>query len=325
MERPNIGLVGAGALGSRHLQALMITNRALNIYVMDTSEESLRKSEELCYQMRESSNHKIIFTTDVNKLPKKLEVVIVATSANVRKIVIEQIIANSKVNYFILEKVLFQKIEDYRTVHKMFEENNIKSWVNCPRRLYPFYQELKERLSNATSMEISVSGSAWGLGCNGIHFMDLIAFLAGNEMVKVDISGLEKEYLQSKRLGFLEIAGTISGTMGRCKNYSITSYLGQTCPISIQITSDVLKCVISESKKTALIAEESNEWEWKEEIFQLPYQSQLTQVVLQDILDTGECKLTDYDTSRYLHENLQEALIPYFTKLGVEGNQCPIT
>jgi hypothetical protein len=322
---PNIGLIGAGALGSRHLQSLALSNRPLNIIVMDPSELSLKKAEELFYQIGDASKHKTIFTTDMLQFPEKLDAVIVATSSNVRKVVIEQLVAQSNVKALILEKVLFQKIEDYKIISELLTNHNIKAWVNCPRRQFNFYNKLRGRLINASSIEISISGSAWGLGCNAIHFLDLIAYLSGSDDMEIDITGLEKQYINSKRPGFLEIAGTITGKMGRCKSYSITSYFQNDSPISIQITSDILKCVISEEKKKALVAEASNNWDWTEETFQVPFQSQLTNLVLQDILDTGNCNLTDYDTSMYLHIKLQEPLIQYFTQLGVEGKICPIT
>lgn len=325
MENPNIGLVGAGALGTRHLQALARTNRSLNIYILDPSELSLKKAEEQYYQMNDALKHKVIFTKDIKQLPKQLDIVIVATSSNVRKKVIKEVLLHASVDYFILEKVLFQKIEDYLEVSELLYKHKAKAWVNCPRRLFNFYQELKVRLASASSMEISISGSNWGLGCNVIHFIDLIAFLAGCRDLDVDISGLEEFYIDSKREGFLEINGTITGKIGRCKNFSITSYPNNETPITIQVNSDVLKCFISEVGKYALIAEVSSGWEMQKEVIQIPYQSELTQLIVQDLLDTGGCMLTDYDTSKYLHCKIQEPLIQYFEKLGVEGKLCPIT
>lgn len=325
MKNPNIGLIGVGALGSRHLQALALSDRILNIFVMDPSEASLKKAEELFYQMSNASKHQILFTTRMDQMAKKFDVVIIATNSNVRRQVIEQLITCCKVKFLIIEKVLFQRLEDYEIVSEALKKNNIRAWVNCTRRLFDFYQNLKDRLLEATSFEISISGSKWGLGCNAIHFLDLIAYLGGSDNQKLDVSGLDKQYIKSKRRGFLEITGTISGRIGRCNNYSITSYLNNNCPISISISSDILKCIINESEKKAIVAEASNNWVWKEESFQIPYQSQLTHLVVQDILDTGNCMLTEYEVSKQFHSKLQEPLIQYFEKLGVEGKICPIT
>ena len=42
----NIILIGAGELGSRHLQGLVKVNHMLNIWVIDPSSESLARAEE---------------------------------------------------------------------------------------------------------------------------------------------------------------------------------------------------------------------------------------------------------------------------------------
>ena len=46
----------------------------------------------------------------------------------------------------ILEKFLFQKISDYRNNLKRLKKHKIYSWVNCQRRAFPFYQNLKKKL-----------------------------------------------------------------------------------------------------------------------------------------------------------------------------------
>ena len=45
MNRAKIGIIGAGNLGIRHLQALALLKEACQITVMDINREALRKAE----------------------------------------------------------------------------------------------------------------------------------------------------------------------------------------------------------------------------------------------------------------------------------------
>ena len=45
MEKRQIGIIGAGSLGSRHLQALAASREAWQITVVDVNREALQKAE----------------------------------------------------------------------------------------------------------------------------------------------------------------------------------------------------------------------------------------------------------------------------------------
>lgn len=320
-----VGIIGAGNLGARHLQAFSLANRAFELFVVDLSLESLQKARNIFENSENTARHMVHYINNIEGLPKSLDVVIVATNSNIRRSVIEELLTITNVNYLLLEKVLFQKLEDYDSIGKVLKEKNIKTWVNCPRRTFDFYKNLKAELEEATSMEINVSGSLWGLACNGIHMLDLIAFLAGSKDTKVDVSNLEENYIESKRKGFLEINGTLKGSMGRCSSYAITCYPMSDSPVTISINSDILKCIIVESSNTSYISRKKSNWMWENEHFIILQQSQRTQLVVQDILDKGDCDLVEYEESAYLHKCFQEPLITYFGERGIRDGLCPIT
>ena len=57
----------------------------------------------------------------------------------------------------------------------------------------------------------------------------------------------------------------------------------------------------------------------------MPYQSQMTQYVIEDILLKGTCKLTTYEESSRMHLEFIKPLIEFFEKHGMEKGLCPIT
>jgi len=323
----NIAIIGAGQIGSRHLQALSQLNRITNIQIVDPDCESLERARERFLQVQKNKNvQNVEYLKNIVDLNNNLELVIIATTSDVRKEVIEKLLLQKKVRYVILEKVLFQKIKDFAVVNNLLIQNNIKAWVNCPRRIIKFYRQLKSKFREAKKVDYRVSSSNLGIGCNSIHFLDLFTFLTGQTNFVLFSDQLDSNIIMSKRPEFLEFTGTLYGTSSRGSNIAITSYLKGSAPLIISINSEVISCLIRESEGKAWISEKANNWIWEEVSFTIPYQSQITNLVVQDILDTGKCELTNYEESWNIHIPLLKSLIFYLQKQKMEDiNLCPIT
>lgn len=325
MNRAKIGIIGAGNLGIRHLQALALLKEACQITVMDINREALRKAEIVFKGTQGAWKHEACFVSGIRFMPAAMDIVIIATSADVRRNVIEELLEQAHVFYLVLEKVLFQHLDDYEAVASLLERKQVKAFVNCPRRMHPICASLKQKLADAQEMEIMYCASDWSLGCNAIHILDFIAYLAGSQDIEIDISALDPQYQQSKRSGFLEITGTIRGSMGRCRAFSLSSYRKQGFPVSTVILSDTCRIHMMEWKKELEYADASTGWEWKKQSFEIPYQSHLTNLAVEELLSSGNCRLTSFEESSRLHIALERKLIPYFERQGVEPGLCPIT
>lgn len=57
------------------------------------------------------------------EFPHEIELVVIATSSNMRRIVFEQLIDHAFVKYILFEKVLFQRKEDYYFVQEKLKES----------------------------------------------------------------------------------------------------------------------------------------------------------------------------------------------------------
>ena len=313
----NIAIIGVGALGHRHLQSMVDLQDDYNIYAVEINEEIIK--------VLNSEFPKVNFITTVEDLPKELEAVVIATNSNVRRLLFEQLINHANVKNIIFEKVLFQKEEDYYFVRDKLNELEIHAWVNCARREWDSYKLLEEELNAYNEMHISAIGGNWGIGCNAIHILDIIEYLSGNEIEILDISKLENKVVESKRNGYYEFFGTISGTAGRCKNYSITCIEDSDLPFRIEITTEKSRYMIDEANNYLLISNAQSNWQWEKREFKQVYQSQMTGRVIKSILDEGNCNLSDYASSMKLHLKYILPLIDFFKNNGMEGNTCPIT
>jgi len=328
MKDFQIGIIGAGQLGSRHLQALAFIDRPVSIQVVDPMKNSLEIAKQRFNEVNENTKVKEIkFLEKIADMNSNLDCVIIATTANIRRKVIEDLLSHKTVKSLILEKVLFQRIEDFSIVDRLFKEQNIKTWINFPRRIWSIYKKIGVILEKETLLNFQVNGSNWDLGCNGLHFLDLFAYLIKSSKITLTSNLLDNEIKLSKREGFSEFTGSILGQGDKNQLFSISSHSKGNNPIIIDINSSESSIIVNERTGIALFANQATEWKWKEESFTIPYQSQLTHLIVQQILDKNRCDLTSYEDAWNIHIPFIKLLLNHLEKNNElkEPNLCPIT
>lgn len=304
-------IIGAGNIGSRHLQALKKIKLPLNIEVVDPSVESLNIAKERFNQIQSSENHRVSFLQNLEDVSEKIELCIVATSSHVRRRVIEDLLSKSKVKYLILEKILFQKKQDYFDMERLLFKNGIKTWINFSMRTIPFYADLKEKVKG--KIQMIVSGSQYGLITNAIHFVDYIAYLTNCYDFTLYTKGLDPKPIKSKRKGFLELNGAINVYFKDGSSGSFTCFPNGDAPIVIELVSGSKRIISKESERKALISS-SPKWMWKEIDSGIPYQSDMTNILVEEIITKGTSTLTPYTQASKLHLQLLESLLTFLNE-----------
>lgn len=319
-------LVGAGQLGSRHLQGLANIDIPVSIDVIDPNEASLKTAQERYAQIAANPNiSKVSFLPRISDLSGQIDLAIIATNADVRADVISSLVLNHTVRNLVMEKILFQKEADFERIATLLNRQHVYAEVNCPRRIFPFYLHLKEALAVEAGFSFSVNGSHWGMGCNAIHFLDLFAHLSGNSIVEIKDALLDDNILESKRPGFVEFTGTISGNNLRGDIFSISSRIEPDIPLKITINTDAQLIEIDESAGKASFFNKVTEV-MSQESFVLPYQSQLTGIVARDMLLSGAGGLTPYRESAQLHIPVLRAFLSHLNWVSEKHfDHCPIT
>jgi len=318
----NILIIGAGQLGSRHLQGALLSHNQLNITVVDLSQASLDIAKERAAQV-EYGNIKssVSYATEIPK-NDSIDICIIATAAQVRAMVTEQLLLTNKVKHIIFEKVLFQKLVEYTVVSKLLAESGTVGWVNCPRRLFPTYTELKQYLDLTKPVHMTVRGNAWGMACNSVHFLDTFAYLAGNSSLELTESKLDVQLINSKRAGFYETTGQLSFIAGE-HSLVIESGRKDSPELIISLVNGDTNHVVNEVAGiwTKTIAGSS------EQVSHTPlFQSQLTGLVVDDLLVSNQCDLTPLSQSCELHIPFITALLAHMSSvLNKNLDSCPIT
>ncbi len=317
MTEKKVAIIGLGNIGKRHLQALVKTEITMNIYCVDIRELGLDDME-----ITELGKDKAVaFLSNIKELPKKIDLAIIATTSAVRKAAYDALVDGRNVEYVIFEKVLFQKISDYKPVLDSLQEKGIKAWVNCGRRESKLWNDVKTILAEEKEFEFHMSGGRWGLCCNGIHMLDVIAFLDGTNSIHIDSFTHFGEPVDSKRAGFYEIYGTMCGHALRCINWSISSYDNDSLA-EITIYSENYTIKIYESECRIIVKAKIKKWEEERKEYAPEYVSVQMTKIAEKILNNGDCKLTGYEESMGLHMDMLEWLMPVF---GGNAGTCPIT
>ncbi len=330
-----IVLIGAGKLGSRHLQALSkLKTIDTKLHVVDKSKESLLIAKKRLAEVKGSKlTHNANFYRDINDLNlKEINLLILATTAENRLDILNQLVKKTKIRNLILEKFLFQKEKDFYKADEVLKKNKIKTWVNCPRRQWDFYKTLKKNLQKEKIIEVKVDGAMWSMATSAIHFIDLISFLIDEKSYEVSKTNFGKSFVPSysiitgpRQSTFIEFFGRIKGKFKNATSFSFFCTKKnrpflitiQTASKRIEIYEELGRCVFFDLKKLNKI---------KEVFFTMPYQSEITNLIAEDIISRNDCSLTAYEESMGLHLPLLKSYLKYLSKISSKNTtKCPIT
>ncbi len=318
-----ICLIGAGQLGSRHLQALKAVSSPLMITVVDPFPPSLKMAKERYESAAGSDHHSIQYLSDLEAIGTAYDVVIIATNSDTRRPLTEQLLARASVRFLILEKILFQKHEDYQIVGDLLEKNHCQTWVDCSMRTMPFYRDLKNRVRSP--LVYVATGSNYGLITTSIHYLDHIAHLTGCCDYQLITDGLEPTLIPGKRKGFLELHGTLAARFKDGSYGSFSCFAEGNVPVHVEVHSAQGRVISRENEQKAWLAGPETQWLWQDGAAPLPFQSQMTAVVVEDLLSQGTCGLTPYAQSAQLHLTLLEGLSAFLSQHGYPAEPYPFT
>lgn len=299
-----IYIIGAGQLGSRHLQALRAVKIPLDITVIDPFKESLSVAKQR-YEDMNGENHRIRYIDKIDR-GQKIDLAIIATNSDVRAEIIKKLLKNNQVKYLILEKLLFTQKRDYSIIAKLIKKTNTKTWVDCSMRTMPYYFNLKKRVPQR--FVYFVNGSQYGLATNAIHYIDHMAYLSDCLNFIVDTTALHGKILESKRKGFLELTGSIKVHFENGSKGIFVCYPDGDAPVQVEIHSSGFRTINRQIEGKAWTTGPKEKWLYREEEAKVPYQSEMTTDLVRDILTKGTCYLPDYETSKKIHIQLLEPL-----------------
>ena len=298
-------LVGAGQLGSRYLQGLAGVNQQLSITVVDPSSSSLELARQRLAEVSPATSHEVQFSRSLDEAPKQLDLALVVTPAHCRAEVVAAISAQHEVSAWILEKVLAQSSQQVDQIERALA-GHPRLWVNTPRRLMAWHQEIKAQLlsSGPAALRLRMAGGTWGLACNAIHFIDLVCWWTGASVDVVDTRRLG-DWQPSKRSGFQEVFGCLMVNFHDGSTLELICNQSDTAP-RIEVETPEGIWLIEETAGKAVGPS------GQQIAGQLSFQSALTAPLVEQILTFGRCELPSLADSAAQHRPFLDALLQHW-------------
>ena len=321
-------IIGAGEIGSRHLQALCHLENPTRIDLVDPSNQSLEKASDRYEEVVSPSkqNIELCCHKTLDGLPDTLDLIIIATDSSVRSQVLTNATRKRSVKNLILEKVLFQKKIDYIAVDNFLKESSIPTWVNCWMRTTDLFKKIKSLLNLNDRIQMKVEGSKWGMGTNSIHYMDLFSYFSGCNDFKFVRVNLEDKVMDAKRKGVKEFMGHLEGKNSRNDSLDLFCNDKNEDSISIEIQNGPETYLLATNFVNHFDLKSSNSLANSIGKVFLPYQSEMTNIWVNDILKKGSCDLPTYANSMKLHLELIKVFTYHIEKItGKQVDVCPIT
>ena len=310
---------GAGQLGSRYLQGLVTCRIPLEIYVQDVSEASLERAKQRWIEVHgPESCHGTSFINAFDTLPPHLDLAIVATTAQVRPQVVGEIARHRTVKAWVLDKVLAQSETALDEIVAQIGKGS-SAWVNTPRRMMPWHHQIRSELGLRQPLSLMVEGGAWGLACNAIHFLDLLAWWTGETLQDIRTEGLSPTWFEGKRPGNWEVFGSLEAWFSGGSRALLSAKEGEVA-YSMVVSDGYRSWTIDEFQG---LAKSSGGIEIAGRI---PYQSEMSSTLVESIIEHGRSDLPLLAESVSLHRVFVNSLLGHWQQAGHGGATfLPIT
>jgi len=311
----NILVVGFGNMGCRHTQSILGNDKSHNIYVVEPSKEIFDKQ----VLVINSNEKELNYLESLDQIPDQIDFAIVATSAMPRFKIVEKLL-NHGVKKMLIEKVAFLSKDQFEVINNLIELNEAQVYCNFVSRYYSNFIAIQNQiLENEETFQMTVNGPDFGLGCNGLHYIDLFEYFS-NEKATLKSANLIENPVEHKRgKEYKEVLGQIYWETPSGSKLLINADANKSGAREFNIKTNSESHLLNEETLKHI---RFGHKEVSEENFKIEYTSQLTYRIFKEIF-AGNCKLPTVQETTSSH-------LQFLTKINetLELNPeaiCPIT
>lgn len=232
----NILIVGFGAMGCRHAQSILKPTKYANVSVLEPDNDSFQLGlERIGCSERDITRR---FKT-IQEIKIEFDFAVIATSSSPRFQIIKTLISKG-VKKFLLEKMVFQSLQQFDEAIELLKKNNATAHCNFVNRYFPNYRALKNHFEKTkpSKFKMNVNGGDFGLGCNAIHYLDLFEYITSSNVKIIDALLFKSDNLNRRGAQYFEFSGGIKGKDERGNSITITSISKSDSPVFVTYNID---------------------------------------------------------------------------------------
>ena len=132
--------------------------------------------------------------------------------------------------------------------------------MNCPRRAYKDYQNLKQKYVFSDETIMVVDGSNWLFASNLVHFVDLFAYFFNDTNLKIISDNFSSNITSSKRKNYIDFCGNIVLKNSKNNILIVNEDKNIKKPVVISIINSKLIIQIYQNSNIAKIQTKENNW-----------------------------------------------------------------
>jgi len=206
-------VVGAGQIGSRHMQALANTEGVGAVAAVDPVAASRDTAMARWRDVPGHAGKALTLAASLAEIgpSEKFDLAIIATSAPGRLEILKDLVALG-VRRVLSEKLLFQSVAQLDAAVALCAASGVSLYPNYVYRFVDPWPAAARQLAGRP-FTLNVAAGDIGLATNAPHWLDMFQFLAGGAaLTQVGVTLSKPHYASKRGGGLLEIAGTASAS-----------------------------------------------------------------------------------------------------------------
>lgn len=209
-DKLNILVVGAGQIGSRHMQALASTAGVAAVTAVDPGAASRDTALVRWNDVPGHAGKTLRLAASLAEVggAETFDLAILATSAPGRLEILKDIVALG-IRCVLAEKLLFQSVVKLNAAAELCADKGVALYPNYVYRFVSPWAAVAQRLDGQPFV-LKVDAGDIGLATNAPHWLDMFEYLAGAAVTDVKVALTKPAYASKRGGGLLEIAGTAS-------------------------------------------------------------------------------------------------------------------
>lgn len=248
MNMEKVYLSGLGMMGRRHLKGLV--RAGVHVVAFDPDPASHAKGAADLSAAGLSPEG----VTYVTEMPADtFDAAIFSETAEWRHKNLSSFLRRNAATRYLLEKPLSANPVEVEEFPVMLAQAGVPAEaisVNFPRRLWSVTSRLQELASDSSDVQVTINGGAFGLGCNGIHYLDAFLHLARKSEAEVLFCQLDDSSVASGRGSqFLDYGGRFLLRSGKATLFCSAS-ASSSAPVMVTVRGDHFTVLVDETDLT---------------------------------------------------------------------------